>query len=74
MPSLSPSAGKPENTFAFNGEAKNKEFAMGIIEETHKQWKDLMAGDSHPKVMRLVCWSGGGAVVCLLGLYLLCWL
>lgn len=31
--------GKPENQFAFNGEAKNKEFALKIIEETHEQWQ-----------------------------------
>lgn len=31
--------GKPENKFAFNGEAKNKEFALKIITETHEQWK-----------------------------------
>jgi len=31
--------GKPENKFAFNGEAKNKEFALNIIKETHEQWK-----------------------------------
>ncbi|XP_064458497.1 uncharacterized protein LOC135368881 [Ornithodoros turicata] len=34
--------GKPENQFAFNGEAKNKEFAQKIIAETHEHWKDLV--------------------------------
>ncbi|XP_075551336.1 inorganic pyrophosphatase Nurf-38 [Dermacentor variabilis] len=34
--------GKPENQFAFNGEAKNKEFAEKIIAETHDFWKALM--------------------------------
>lgn len=34
--------GKPANKFAFNGEAKDAEFAKKIIEETHEQWKDLM--------------------------------
>lgn len=46
-------AGKGENTFAFNGEAKNKEFTMGIIEETHDQWKKLMADEGdRPKISR----------------------
>lgn len=39
-------AGKPENTFAFNGEAKNKDFAQKIIEETHDEWKRLMTAGS----------------------------
>nr|CAD7201633.1 unnamed protein product [Timema douglasi] len=34
--------GKPENQFAFNGEAKNREFALHIIEEVHKYWKLLI--------------------------------
>lgn len=33
--------GKPENKFAFNGEAKNAAFAANIIEETHKAWVEL---------------------------------
>ena len=36
--------GKPENTFAFNGEAKNKDFALNIIAECHEQWKTAIAG------------------------------
>jgi inorganic pyrophosphatase len=28
--------GKPENQFAFNGEAKNKAYTMGVIAETHE--------------------------------------
>lgn len=34
--------GKPENQFAFNGEAKNSAFAVGIIDETHAFWKQLI--------------------------------
>jgi len=34
--------GKPPNEFAFNGEAKNKEFAVDIIKQTHKQWQSLL--------------------------------
>lgn len=31
-------AGKPENTFAFDGKCKDKEFALEIIEQTHTEW------------------------------------
>jgi len=34
--------GKPENQFAFKGEAKNKAYAMNVIEETHHAWKRLI--------------------------------
>jgi nucleosome-remodeling factor subunit len=37
--------GKPENQFAFNGEAKNKAFANAIIEQAHGQWRNLIARD-----------------------------
>ncbi|XP_068706516.1 uncharacterized protein [Montipora foliosa] len=35
-------AGSKENQFAFNNEAKNKEFAMKIINETHECWSKLL--------------------------------
>ncbi|CAI9724156.1 inorganic pyrophosphatase-like isoform X1 [Octopus vulgaris] len=34
--------GKQENQFAFNGEAKNKAYALKIVTETHEQWEKLM--------------------------------
>uniref|UniRef100_A0A8C5WE82 inorganic diphosphatase n=1 Tax=Leptobrachium leishanense TaxID=445787 RepID=A0A8C5WE82_9ANUR len=34
--------GKPENQFAFDGEFKNKAFAIEIIKSTHCQWKALV--------------------------------
>lgn len=34
--------GKPENQFAFKGEAKNKEYAMNVIQEVSNHWKDLI--------------------------------
>lgn len=34
--------GKPENQFAFNGEAKNREFAHHIIDDVHKYWCNLI--------------------------------
>ncbi|KAG2231803.1 inorganic pyrophosphatase [Thamnidium elegans] len=37
-------SGKKENTIAFDGEAKNKEFATSIILETHEHWKLLING------------------------------
>lgn len=35
-------AGSKENEFAFNDEAKDKEFAMKIINETHECWRKLV--------------------------------
>lgn len=34
--------GKPENKFAFNGEAKNAEFANKIVAEVNKHWLSVM--------------------------------
>ncbi|KAA1138321.1 Inorganic pyrophosphatase [Puccinia graminis f. sp. tritici] len=34
--------GKPENQFAFSGEAKHKNFATDVILECHEAWKRLM--------------------------------
>ena len=34
--------GKPKNAFAFNGEAKNKAFALDIISQTAEQWRALV--------------------------------
>ncbi|SMN20295.1 similar to Saccharomyces cerevisiae YBR011C IPP1 Cytoplasmic inorganic pyrophosphatase (PPase) [Maudiozyma saulgeensis] len=38
--------GKPENQFAFSGEAKNKKYTLDIIKETHESWKKLIEGKS----------------------------
>lgn len=35
--------GKPENQFAFNGEAKNAAYATNIVTETHNFWKSLIS-------------------------------
>ncbi|NXH30850.1 IPYR2 pyrophosphatase, partial [Myiagra hebetior] len=45
--------GKPENHFAFDGEFKNKDFAVEIIKSTHEHWKALL----HKKV-------DGGTIKC----------
>jgi len=34
--------GKPANTFAFEGKAKNRNFATQIVAQCHEQWKDLV--------------------------------
>ncbi|PJF17092.1 putative inorganic pyrophosphatase [Paramicrosporidium saccamoebae] len=36
--------GKPANSFAFNGEVKNKAFAMNVIRSVNQMWKELMTG------------------------------
>lgn len=36
--------GKPYNTFAFNGECKDKEYAKIIVQETHEAWQKLIQG------------------------------
>ena len=38
--------GKPENTFAFSGEAKNKKYALEIIHECHEAWRRLVSGET----------------------------
>ncbi|KAF8346902.1 inorganic pyrophosphatase [Amanita rubescens] len=38
--------GKPENTFAFSGEAKNKKYATEIIHECHETWRRLITGEA----------------------------
>ena len=36
--------GKPENKFSHNGEFLSREKAIEVIEETYRQWLDLMLG------------------------------
>ncbi|KAG7262375.1 hypothetical protein CRUP_002413 [Coryphaenoides rupestris] len=40
--------GKPENQFAFNGEFKDKDFAINTIKSTNTSWKALISGQSVP--------------------------
>uniref|UniRef100_A0A673MRW1 inorganic diphosphatase n=1 Tax=Sinocyclocheilus rhinocerous TaxID=307959 RepID=A0A673MRW1_9TELE len=35
--------GKPENQFAFNGEFKNRDFAIKTVKDTHSFWKALIS-------------------------------
>ncbi|KAL7006204.1 Inorganic pyrophosphatase [Cystobasidiomycetes sp. EMM_F5] len=39
--------GKPENQFAFSGEAKNKRYATEIIHECNEAWKKLISGQGN---------------------------
>lgn len=39
--------GKPENQFAFNGEAKSRDFALHVIEEVHKHWENLVKKEAN---------------------------
>ncbi|KAI0224974.1 Inorganic pyrophosphatase [Massospora cicadina] len=41
--------GKPENQFAFSGEAKNKKYATDIVQETHQHWLNLISGQTPAK-------------------------
>jgi len=41
--------GKPENRFAFNGEAKNKAYALKVIKEAHEAWRRLITGAIPPQ-------------------------
>jgi inorganic pyrophosphatase len=36
--------GKPANSFAFNGEVKDKTFAMNVINSVNQMWKELIKG------------------------------
>ncbi|AGO12369.1 AaceriAER015Cp [[Ashbya] aceris (nom. inval.)] len=36
--------GKPENQFAFSGEAKNRKYALDVIRECNEAWVQLVAG------------------------------
>merc|ERR1712157_657546 len=38
--------GKPENQFAFSGEAKNRKYATEIVHECNEAWKRLISGQA----------------------------
>merc|ERR1712212_1437451 len=40
--------GKPANQFAFNGEAKDRNFAHKVILDTHDAWKSMINGTADP--------------------------
>jgi len=41
--------GKPENVFAFSGEAKSKKYAVEIVHECHEAWRKLITGEAPNK-------------------------
>lgn len=41
--------GKPPNTFGFNGEFKDRAFALSIVEQVHGFWKKLVQ-EENPKL------------------------
>lgn len=45
--------GKPANEFAFNGEAKNREFAEKVVEETANYWQQLVSKPNNPTKLSL---------------------
>jgi inorganic pyrophosphatase len=49
--------GKPENVFAFSGEAKSKKYAIEIIHECHEFWKKKLVNDeAHAKQHKISMW------------------
>jgi len=48
-PSFYTADGKPENTFAFEGEAKSKKYATEITHECHEAWRRLITGEVSAK-------------------------
>jgi hypothetical protein len=55
--------GKPENVFAFSGEAKNKKYATEIITECNEAWKNLISGQSDAGKIDL-CVSSASLSLC----------
>jgi hypothetical protein len=47
--------GKPANEFAFNGEAKDKAFALKVVSDVSQQWKKMMEASSDPEGLSRVC-------------------
>ena len=38
--------GKPQNTFAFEGQAKPRSYAENVVRETNESWKKLVDGST----------------------------
>jgi len=53
--------GKPENNFAFNGEAKNRTFAHEVIQGTHGEWLKLVRGEVDAGGLNVGCVAVPGA-------------
>ncbi len=47
--------GKPPNTFAFEGKAMGRDFALKVVQEANQSWKELRAGKLlSPKSLSLI--------------------
>ncbi|WFD06917.1 inorganic diphosphatase [Malassezia vespertilionis] len=46
--------GKPENQFAFSGEAKNRAYAMEVIHECSESWRRLIGGQTKADDVQIV--------------------
>ena len=53
--------GKPENQFAFSGEAKNRKYATEVVHECNEAWKRLISGQSEPGEIQLANTSVQGS-------------
>ncbi|KAM6956716.1 inorganic pyrophosphatase [Aplochiton taeniatus] len=58
--------GKPENQFAFNGEFKDKDFAIKTIKDTHRFWKALICQQRNAGGLNCknTCVSSGDSPFC----------
>ncbi|GAA6107399.1 inorganic pyrophosphatase [Tachysurus ichikawai] len=58
--------GKPENQFAFNGEFKDKDFAIKTIKSTHDFWKALISQQTSAGALscKNTCVSEPGSTFC----------
>ena len=45
--------GKPLNNFGLDDKAMDSAYACDVIDETHRMWKDLMAGHVNPNGLDL---------------------
>ena len=45
--------GKPENQFAFSGEAKNRSYATEVVHECHEAWRRLVTGQANAGEIKL---------------------
>jgi len=54
--------GNPPNHFAFDGELKDKKFAIKITEETHEQWSALVNGNIDKGAISIAVTTGVHAV------------
>ncbi|KAL4640032.1 inorganic pyrophosphatase [Arapaima gigas] len=56
--------GKPENQFAFNGEFKDKGFAIDVIKSTHDFWKALVSQKTDGKGLNCMNTCVAGSPCC----------